>query len=94
MSAIAATLKKEEEIKEPLPLILYDDFCLSNLLQNSEKYEKQIIEHTDKIPIETLTEKEHKSLVIHNDYAFTNEELEYRKIWAECKVVNPEKVFG
>ncbi|WP_375580460.1 hypothetical protein ABWH96_05325 [Marivirga tractuosa] len=79
MSTIAAILKKEGQIKEPLPLNLYDDFCLSNLLQNSEKYEEKILEQIDKASIETLTQIEHQSLVIHNDYAFTNEELEYRK---------------
>lgn len=78
MSTIAVILRKEGDIREPLPLSLFDDFCLSNLLRSSEKYEKLIIEQTDNASIETLTENEHQSLVIHNDYASAKEELDYR----------------
>ncbi len=79
MSTIAAILRKDGIIKEPLPLNLYDDFCLSNLLTDSDKYETQMKEHLESNSFESLTDIEHQSLVIHNDYAFAEEELEYRK---------------
>lgn len=79
MSRIAAILKKEGNIISPLPKDLYDDFCLSNLLTSSIKYENQIKKQIGTDLFETLTDIEHLSLVLHNDFAFANEELEYRE---------------
>lgn len=79
MSIISAILKKEGSIIPPLPFDLWDDFCLSNLLTSSSKYEVQIKEQLESDLFETLTDVEHNSLILHNDFAFANEELEYRE---------------
>lgn len=79
MSRIAAILRKEGKIIPPLPIDLWDDFYLSNLLTSSSKYEVLIKEQVETELFETLSDIEHNSLVLHNDLAFTNEELEYRE---------------
>ena len=79
MSRLAAILKKEGYIISPLPKDLYDDYCLSNLLICSNKYENEIKKQIATDQFETLSDIEHLSLTLHNDFALANEELEYRK---------------
>ena len=64
MSRIAAILRKEGKIIPPLPIALWDDFCLSNLLTSSSKYEVLIKEQVETELFETLSDIEHNSLVL------------------------------
>jgi len=78
MGRISGVLKKGNKVIDPLPVYLYDDYSLSNLLFNSRNYVNNILKQTKVMDSLLLTDEEHDSFNLHYEYQFAEEELDYR----------------